>query len=352
MTSSHEPFDDTTKAFYRQFFENKGIAVETEREVFFRGRSIDLVVTCIDSDKAQLQNTVFSHFRRLNALELKGIHDPLTLLDYNLIMMRAWGLGALKDEKDSEDEKDEETDTDILDEETDDDVDNSKLNRYPSLRTLTIVCVTKPIKMLTKMKQDVRFVKIDDGIYNSEEGFSQWIICPSELALVEKNYPLLPLARGEKLSQFISLCLREGLTNYLQLIIDVGLATDPKVIWEKILEMKQMKPKIHEDTIPYIDRYFRELPEQMWKIGVIREALAESAWHGHQEGKDEGKHWGALHTQHRILIRQLQRKFSPIPDSVIKKIESTNNIDQLDNWLDQVIVADSLKNTGLLNADS
>ncbi|MEK8015724.1 MAG: hypothetical protein VSS75_002570, partial [Candidatus Parabeggiatoa sp.] len=219
MTASHEPFDDSTKAFYRQFFENKGIAVETEREVFFRGRSIDLVVTCTDSDNTQLQNTVFSHFRKLNALELKGIHDPLTILDYNLIMMRAWGLGALA----SENEEDEETNTDALDEETTDELDNSKLNSYPSLRTLTIVCVTKPIKLLNKMKDEVRFVKQDAGIYNCEEGFSQWIICPSELALVEKNYPLLPLARGKKLSEFISLCLREGLTNYLQLIIDIGL---------------------------------------------------------------------------------------------------------------------------------
>jgi hypothetical protein len=343
MTASHEPFDDSTKAFYRQFFENQGIAVESEREVFFRGRSIDLVVTCTDSDKAQLENTVFSHFRWLNALELKGIHDPLTLLDYNRIMMRTWGLGALESE--SENEESEDTDTDALDEETDDDVDDDKLNRYPSLRTLTIVCVVKPIKLLTKMKSEVRFVKIDDGIYNCEEGFSQWIICPSELALVEKNYPLLPLAQGKKLSQFLSLCLNEGLTNYLQLIVDIGLATDPTVIWEKILEVKKMKPKLHENTIPYIDRYFRELPEQMWKIGVIREALAESAWRGRQEGKDQG----TLHALHRILIRQLQRKFSSIPESVIKKIESTNDIAQLDNWLDQVIVADSLKNTGLLN---
>ncbi|HEW98773.1 MAG: hypothetical protein DRR16_08095 [Candidatus Parabeggiatoa sp. nov. 3] len=345
MTASHEPFDDSTKAFYRQFFENKGIAVETEREVFFRGRSIDLVVTCTDSDNTQLQNTVFSHFRKLNALELKGIHDPLTILDYNLIMMRAWGLGALASEVDDE------INSDTLDEETTDELDNRTFNAYPSQRTLTIVCVTKPIKLLNKMKNEVIFVKQDEGIYNCEEGFSQWIICPSELALIEKNYPLLPLARGKKLSAFISLCLREGLTNYLQLIIDIGLATDPKVIWEKILEIKQMKPQIHEETWPYIERYFRELPEQMWRIGVIREALAESEWRGHEVGKDEGKHWGALHAQQRTLIRQLQRKFSPIPDSVRKKIESSEDIDQLDNWLDQVIAADSLTNTGLLTTD-
>jgi len=64
-----------------------------------------------------------------------------------------------------------------------------------------------------------------------------------------------------------------------------------------------------------------------------------------------GKDKAILHTQQRILIRQLQRKFSPIPDSVKKKIESSEDIDQLDNWLDQVIAADSLTNTGLLTTD-
>jgi hypothetical protein len=115
--------------------------------------------------------------------------------------------------------------------------------------------------------------------------------------------------------------------------------------------MKKMKTKIHKDTISFIDRYFRELPEYMWKVDVIRETLIECIWHGLDEGKAEGMICGMLENQHRILIRQLQRKFSPIPDSVIKKIRSSNNIDQLDNWLDQAITADSLKNTGLLSTD-
>ncbi len=36
-----EPFDDATKAFYRSLFLSWGFTVETEREVFFRGRAID-----------------------------------------------------------------------------------------------------------------------------------------------------------------------------------------------------------------------------------------------------------------------------------------------------------------------
>jgi hypothetical protein len=38
MTPSHEPFDDTAKTFYRQFFEERGLAVETEPQIFFRAR--------------------------------------------------------------------------------------------------------------------------------------------------------------------------------------------------------------------------------------------------------------------------------------------------------------------------
>jgi hypothetical protein len=73
-----EPFDNSAKAFYRQLFEDWGILVETERVVFSRERTIDLVVTCSDSDQERLQTTVFSHFKRLNAIELKGINDRLT----------------------------------------------------------------------------------------------------------------------------------------------------------------------------------------------------------------------------------------------------------------------------------
>jgi len=82
---------------YYRLFQNWGVKVETEREVFSRARTIDLVVTCsTEAEREQLQNTVFSHFRQLNALELKGFHDPLTIDNFNRIMMRAWGMGVKK----------------------------------------------------------------------------------------------------------------------------------------------------------------------------------------------------------------------------------------------------------------
>ncbi|MEK8021489.1 MAG: hypothetical protein VSS75_031825, partial [Candidatus Parabeggiatoa sp.] len=90
MTSKHEPFDETTKAFYQRLFQNWGFKAETEREVFSHSRTIDLVVTCpTKADRKRLQKTVFAHFRQWNAVELKGFHDPLTLDNFNRIMMRA-----------------------------------------------------------------------------------------------------------------------------------------------------------------------------------------------------------------------------------------------------------------------
>jgi len=162
----------------------------------------------------------------------------------------------------------------------------------------------------------------------------KWIIHPSELDLVEKNYPLLPLARGKKLEEFISLCVREGLNDYLQLIIDIGLATDPELIWQKILEVKQMKHQIREETWPVIDPFFREMPEAIGKLPTFQDALAST--------QQQSLRQGSLSNEHRIVLRQLNRKFTQVPKSIVQHIETRSDIDQLDNWLDQIILAKEL----------
>ncbi len=337
ITIMKEPFDNSTKAFYRQLFEQWGIAVETEREVFSRGRTIDLVVTCTDSDQARLQTTVFAHFKRLNAIELKGINDPLTEIDYNRIMMRSWGLGALKPEKTIE-ESEENTDSDeTLNEGTG----VNQLDRRPSQRTITIICLTKPVKILNQLQHEYQFVKTEeDGIYHCQAGLlSQWIICPSELALIPKNYPLLPLARGDKLEQFTSLCFEQRLFDYLNLIMDIGRYTDPNVILQKLLEVQNMKPQIREETWAYVDKFFREKPDALWKIPVFRDALVDSQKRAEQQGVQQ------------TLLRQLRRKFVSIPDSAVHKIEATSDIQQLDTWLDQTIVANSLADIGFMSPE-
>jgi hypothetical protein len=165
-----------------------------------------------------------------------------------------------------------------------------------------------------------------------------WLIHPTELTLCEANYPLLALARGEKLEQFISLCMRQGLTHYLELILYVGFVTDPETIWRKILEANKMKHVIHDDTWPFIDEFFREVPEAMGKLPTFQEVLLQKLREGKLEGKLEGEKIGIQNT----LIRQLTLKFDTLPESIITTIQHTEDIKRLEHWLDQVIIAKTM----------
>ncbi|TGO02887.1 hypothetical protein PN36_17405 [Candidatus Thiomargarita nelsonii] len=331
MTTSKEPFDETAKAFYRHLFKTWGVEVETEREVFSHARTIDLVVSLSEADRDKLRDTVFAHFKSLNALELKGINDPLTLAEHNRILMRAWALGAIPKSVSTEHQEE----------------DNNESVPLPNQMTVTIVCVMRPDKILTQLRNELKFKRIEAGIYHCKEVLEKWIICPSELALVPKNYPLLPLARGKRLEKFISLCVREGLNDYLRLILDIGLATSPEAYWRKILEVKQMRPMIREDTWPIIDQFFREMPEAIGKLPTFQEALADSLKQGKQQGIQQGKkigeQQGALHNEHRLVLRQLQRRFNQVPKGIVQQIEATSDLEQLDQWLVQIITAKELE---------
>jgi len=329
-TSKHEPYDETAKTFFHRLFMNWGIEVETEREVFSHSRKIDLVVKCSDTDHAQLQNTPFAHFRQLNSLEFKGINDPLTVANYFRIMMRVWALGD--QEREQQKLANKEKTTDGKD-------DTSEPLILANQLTVTIICVTRPDSILRQLENDYRFVKTEEnGIYHCDEVLGKWIIYPSELDLVPKNYPLLSLAQGKKLDKFISQCLSDGLTDYLQLIIDIGLATDPNVIWQKILEVSKVKYQIREETWPIIDQFFQEMPEAIGKLPTFQSALTSAQQQSLQQGLQQGKQIG----EQKTLIRQLHRKFPQVPPGIVQHINDTSDLEQLDEWLDQIILAHEL----------
>ncbi len=72
------------------------------------------------------------------------------------------------------------------------------------------------------------------------------------------------------------------------------------------------------------------MSEAIGKLPSFQEALMASRQQGEQQGM--------RHT----LIRQLQRKFTTVPECVKQQIEATSDIEQLDKWLDQTISAQKL----------
>lgn len=329
-----QPFDDTTKSYYRRFFEERGLYAIQQYEIFSRSRSIDLVVESQSASIPQLQETIFGHFRRLNALEFKGINDPLTTIDFNRIMMRAWGMGAV-DETISKKKQISPRPTPQLP--------IKEISAMLDQRTVTIICVTRPDTILKTLREMFAFQPTDEpGVYcNHTHAIPVWIIHPSELALKPKNFPLLPLARGKKLEQFVELCIRHELVDYLQLTMDIGLATNPSIIWQKIMEMIGMELTIKNETWPYIDEFFRKVPEAFEKLPFLQEAMQEARQKALSEGQRFGEERGSLLTKREILLRMLRRKFERVPSSVIELIEATTDHKQLDDWMDQSIMADS-----------
>ncbi len=158
-----------------------------------------------------------------------------------------------------------------------------------------------------------------------------------------------------------------------------------------------MNLTLHEDTRYYLNQYFLEMPEEMTKIPTFQDALAISERRGEQSvlrtlrntlvrqlhrkfapvpdnvvqkietettnNPEQLDNWldqifaiserrgeqGAVRTLRNTLIRQLHRKFAPVPDNVVQKIETSNNLEQLGNWLDQILIADSLADTELID---
>lgn len=341
-----QPFDDSAKNFYQRFFTELGMRTTAQFEVFSRSRAIDILVECAVEDLPKLGNTVFNHFRRVNVLELKGNQDPLTASDFNLIMMRAWGVGVNdKPQSSAETAGNDELESandDVDEAESIDDVYLTPKQRaeMPSQRTITIVCVTRPRRLLNTLHAEFQFEPTGEaGIYcNNEYRIPVWIIHPTELALKPANYPLLPLARGAKLEQFIELCVAEGLVEYLQLTLDVGVSIDPNTVWRKIMEVMNMKVTIREDTWPYIDEFFQKVPEAFQKVPALQEAFAEHAKQA------------TLQSQQQTLLLILSHRFGQIPSQITQRIERANDLQLLKQWIEQALDAETINQINFANA--
>jgi L-ribulose-5-phosphate 3-epimerase UlaE len=92
---------------------------------------------------------------------------------------------------------------------------------------------------------------------------------------------------------------------------------------------------IREDTWPIIDQFFREMPEAIGKLPTFQEALTDSLKQGEKQG--------ALHHAHQTVFRQLQHRFNQVPNGIVQQIEASSSLEQLDQWLDQIIAAKKLE---------
>ncbi len=82
------------------------------------------------------------------------------------------------------------------------------------------------------------------------------------------------------------------------------------------------------------DEATRREVTKMWKTGA--EALME-----------RGAHQAGLLTRRQTLVRQLRKRFGKVPSAVVSVVEATEDVDQLDKWLDHLVTADTLEELGI-----
>jgi hypothetical protein len=86
------------------------------------------------------------------------------------------------------------------------------------------------------------------------------------------------------------------------------------------------------------DEATRQEVVKMRKTGA--EALME-------RGAQQGAQKAGLLTRRQTLVRLLRKRFGSVPSEVVSVVEASNDVDQLDNWLDRLVTARTLEELGI-----
>jgi hypothetical protein len=62
---------------------------------------------------------------------------------------------------------------------------------------------------------------------------------------------------------------------------------------------------------------------------------------------EEGEARGALRARREVLLLQLREKFKRVPARVVKRVESTESVEQLDTWIRAFATAKKLSDVGI-----
>jgi hypothetical protein len=68
------------------------------------------------------------------------------------------------------------------------------------------------------------------------------------------------------------------------------------------------------------------------------------------ELKAEGRKAGELDVCRQVLLRQLRLRFGKLPKIIVAAIERSDDLKQLNAWLDRVLEATTLEEVGITSA--
>jgi hypothetical protein len=97
--------------------------------------------------------------------------------------------------------------------------------------------------------------------------------------------------------------------------------------------------------MPYISSLEKNGLEQGEKIGMqkgIQKGMQEGIQKGKEEGMQKGKEEGSLEEACSMLLRILERRFGPVPEGFVKKVNSAS-LPEIHHWTDLSLDAEKLE---------
>ena len=119
-----------------------------------------------------------------------------------------------------------------------------------------------------------------------------------------------------------------------------------------------MKVTIHEDTWPYIDEFFQEVPEAFQKLPKLREAFEKHAQQAAAQAVTQSVEQvvaqagieGAIRGHQKTLLLVLRHRFHEVPTQIVEQIESMRDRQLLKRWLEQALDAETINQINFAGA--
>ena len=275
------------------------------------------MIQCEEQHLHRLFETCFCFFLRINDLELKSPEDALDLADYMTIVSRAYGLLAKQ-----EDESDQ----------------------LPTNATLTIVCSVRPKKLLEDLQAELQFFPTSEpGIYLNKQRIEERIIVSSELDVIEKNYPLLILAKGKKLLEFFEQVVMKGLTEYVEILLEVGVSIDPETMIEGVRRMAERHHELTPGLKRALESWFEDYPQHIYEMAPIRRFVEERV----RNASIRASMNAVIQAKRETLSLLLESKFGTLSKELISQLEAVNDVDELTQLYKLALDAQTLEEIGL-----
>ena len=150
------------------------------------------------------------------------------------------------------------------------------------------------------------------------------------------------ISRLTQLKEFLEEIIKRGLTEYLEVLFQVGV--DPDTLIEGVREMAtQRRTRFQINLERAVTALLEVSPESAWRIDPLRELLEE----GERNASREATEKALIQAKREALSLLLENKFGQLPEAVVSKLEALRDVDELDRLYRLALRAQTLEELGL-----